>query len=163
MVQGVADGGVRVQLSRAGFTLIELLLVVALLGVMAGVVAPRVATLGPLTDLQVAARTVVDNVRMAQAYAVNRGQKVSLKYEVGGGTMWFRALSDAEDAPAMASLPGGLALVNVVLDAQLAGVLVFPSGYVTPHRVVIAGERAGELTVWFDGLSTQVQQVRDGS
>jgi prepilin-type N-terminal cleavage/methylation domain-containing protein len=121
---------------RSAFTLIEVMLVVVIIGIIAGIAAPRVAALMPRVGLRAAARQIVDDVRAAQAYAADRGRTVMLRYP----------------------LPDGVRLAQVASSAGGAvRVAVFPSGYVAPHRVELESGAAGRMTVEFSGLGVQVR------
>lgn len=58
------------QISRAGFTLVEVLLVLGIIGVLAGLTIPLVASLPATTNLQTAAESLASQLRRAQARAV---------------------------------------------------------------------------------------------
>ncbi len=144
--------------ARCGFTLIELMMVVIVLGVIAAIAAPRVAAIMPRVGLQAAARQVVDDVRAAQAYAIDRGCRVTVVYEVDEGTVGIEAVDEAAPPPTLDPLPGGVSIARVASTRSgTVRVAVFPSGYVAPHRVELQGAGAGRMTVEFSGLGVKVR------
>jgi prepilin-type N-terminal cleavage/methylation domain-containing protein len=143
---------------RSAFTLIEVMLVVVIIGIIAGIAAPRVAALMPRVGLRAAARQIVDDVRAAQAYAADRGRTVMLRYGVTEGTVSIETADAGAPPPVLDPLPDGVRLAQVASSAGGAvRVAVFPSGYVAPHRVELESGAAGRMTVEFSGLGVQVR------
>ncbi len=60
-----------------GFSTLELLIVVVLLGVLASITAPRLATVGSNLAVHAARQEVAAALAAARAAAINRGQQVS--------------------------------------------------------------------------------------
>ena len=144
--------------SRSAFTLIELMLVAVLLGVMAAIAAPRIGAMLPRVSLQGAARQIADDVRAAQAYAVNRGRVVYLEYDLSEGSARL-IVADAESLPPLLDpLPQDVSIARVgAITSGTAQVGVFPTGYVTPHQVELVSEGGGQMTVDFSGLGVEVR------
>lgn len=143
---------------RSAFTLIELMLVAVLLGVIAAIAAPRIGAILPRVSLQAAARQVADDVRAAQAYAVDRGRVVYLEYDLDEGAVRLCAADAASRPPALDPLPQDVSIAGVGSSTSgTVQVAVFPSGYVTPHQVELTSGEAGRMTVGFSGLGTELR------
>ncbi|KKM09443.1 hypothetical protein SY88_18795 [Clostridiales bacterium PH28_bin88] len=71
-----------------GFTLLELLAVIALIGILAGLIVPRIAT----SQSDAKSKTVEANVQMLQA-AVERYYFEKGSYPTGSGEDWIDDLS----------------------------------------------------------------------
>ena len=146
------------RLRRSAFTLIELVLVAALLGLIAAIAAPRIGAMLPRVSLQTAARQIADDVRTAQAYAADRGRTVYLEYDLDESAVRLGAVDAKSVPPALDPLPQEVSIAAV--DSFASGtvqVAVFPSGYVTPHKVELTSGEAGRMTVNFSGLGTEMQ------
>ncbi|MEO7998110.1 MAG: type II secretion system protein [Gemmatimonadaceae bacterium] len=85
--------------SRAAFTLIELLVIVAIVGIMALMVLPRIRIDNSTVDT--AARTVGMSMMVAQRDAVARGHNVLVKFDTAGHsvrTIWDVNNNGSEDS-----------------------------------------------------------------
>ncbi len=132
-------------------------MVVIVLGVIAAIAAPRVAAIMPRVGLQGAARQIADDVRAAQAYAVDRGCRVTLVYDLNEGTVGIDPVDDTPPPP-IDPLPDGVSIVQVASTASgTVRVAVFPSGYVAPHRVELEGAGAGRMVIDFSGLGVTLR------
>lgn len=74
---------------RSGFTLLELILVVAILGIMVGVVAIRMDSMVPKYRLRGAAREVGANLKLAKSRAASTGRNVYVAFDVSEGKHWL--------------------------------------------------------------------------
>lgn len=75
----------------AAFTLVELLIVTMVLGIVAGVAAPRFATALDRAELHAAARRLAADLRYARSQAISRG--ASLGYDFAPLTDAYRTLT----------------------------------------------------------------------
>lgn len=72
-----------------GFTLIELLLVVALIGILAAVVYPRIYRSVRATALRESAEELAEYVRYARAEAVRQGLSTRFNTDIDGRAFWL--------------------------------------------------------------------------
>ena len=79
----------------SGFTLVELVVVVAILGVMAGAIIPRLTGAGGATKLRVPARQLLALARYARNYAVTRCRECRLRMD--GAAQCFGGLRAGEE------------------------------------------------------------------
>ncbi|MEN0111595.1 MAG: GspH/FimT family pseudopilin [Planctomycetota bacterium] len=66
---------------RPGFTLVELVIVVMLLGVLAGVAAPKYTAALAAVNLEAATKRLAADVRRARAHAIDSAQQVEIVFE----------------------------------------------------------------------------------
>lgn len=79
-----------------GFTLIELAVVIAILGVMIALVAPRFADLGE-ANLKRSARHLTGMIRFLRDEAQAKKTVFRLKFDIQAGTYWVEALALNEE------------------------------------------------------------------
>jgi general secretion pathway protein H len=128
----------RVPARAAGFTLMEMLVVLVILGLMLGLVLTRGPMRSRRLDLDAAARTLADSLRLARAQAIARNQVVSVP--VGPGAVW----------------PAGIAAPRLPADIAVAGsgAIVFaPDGSSSGGTVTLAteGRRVQVEVNWLTG------------
>jgi len=155
-----------------GFTLIELLLVVALLGVLAGVVFPRLKGTVRAAGLDEGSQRLAAVIRYARAESVRRGLKVRLTLDsvknaytmslqnaeaVGGED--FASFED-ELLDAEHRLPQGVRIKQIIQGEQRIKktVLIFePSGVSAPYAIELTDDAgrvdAVEIGPWLDEVS----------
>jgi general secretion pathway protein H len=122
---------------RRGFTLLELVVVLAVVGLAAGILLPRLADLGPF-ELDAAARRLADALTLARERAVLRAAPAHLTLDLATGS-W------TTDEPGTAvSLPPRVRVRAVVANGERAvdtGIIVIrfdPAGDALPARVDLA-------------------------
>jgi len=150
---------------RAGFTLIELLLVVMLLGMVAGLAAPRVSALLPRLRVEDAGQQMVDAVRTAQTWATDHGSTLVIEYDLDEQAVRLLAAgTPPEQMPTLEPLPRGVRLTRVRLSADsevrygMARVSVYAGGYVRPHQVELCEPEAGRVVVNAYGTVTRPRE-----
>ena len=132
----------RAKRSRVGVTLIELVVVIALIGIMAGVVAPNLVS----RDRRAADQSAVDCldgvVRFARARAIDRGGRVDLVIDPATNRFWL----DLADTSGAIDLPEGATLVS---PARRVHVHIEPTGeaYIDEPLFVRQGETIGAVHV----------------
>lgn len=74
-------------LKRPGFTLIELMIAVVLMGIIAAIAAPRLASIRDKASVRAATQQVGAYVATARAAAIRRGMRANFKTRAD--TMWI--------------------------------------------------------------------------
>lgn len=125
-----------------GFTLIELLLVLALAGLMIGLVPPLIAAAFPGVQLKAAARSAAAGLRLAREEAIRGGHDVAFLMDVDGRR--YQVEGDGR----IVSLPSGLDLKlegarSEVRDDGVGGVRFYPDGSSTGGRVIVSRKGHG--------------------
>ena len=164
--------------SRAhAFTLMELLLVVVLLGVLAGVVFPRLRGSVRAAGLDEAAQRLAALVRFARAESVRRALKIRLTLDLPRGTCSL-SLQNADstgaedftefDDPlldAEHALPQGVRFGRIRQNEQLvrSAVIVFnPDGVSEPYSIELADQTHRvflvEIGAWVDQVTVTRQK-----
>lgn len=147
---------------QAGFTLLEVLVVVALLGLMLGIVLQRGPVRSPAVDLRAAAGEVARTLRQARGRAVASNQLVQVRFDVPGHAY-------AMDGDGRRPLPTALSIrfTSVAPGAQLGaqpgtqpgslpGIGFAPDGSSSGGRIAFGlGGRAVDVAVdWLTGRVT---------
>ncbi len=120
-------------MSARGFTLLELLVVVTVLGVVAMVVIPRVASHGDGQKLTLAAAELANALRFARSEALRTGAECRVEIDPAvetfrvvdaGGTTLFHPVSKQPFVTDLGALPmaGGVDIVSVGGSAGLVRV-----------------------------------------
>jgi len=147
--------------ARAGFTLLELIVVVAMIGVLAGLVVSRIASSSDRVSIERTGRSLVANLGALRAEALRSGSSVRatlrLEGENGGGN---RLVLDSDEVRPTKSwdMPGDTG-ARFSLDGgeheSVANVTFLPTGRST-HRecVLLSGGGAGTIfRITFDPIS----------
>ena len=137
--------------SQGGFTLLEMLVVIALLGLVLGIVLQRGPVRSPAVELRAAAGEVARTLQQARGRAVATNQVVATRFDVQGHTY-------DTDGGARRTLPATLSIrfTSVTPGAQtggLPGIGFAPDGSSSGGLLVLAeGARVIEVTVdWLTG------------
>jgi prepilin-type N-terminal cleavage/methylation domain-containing protein len=103
---------VKVLSRKSGFTLIELLLVIAILGILAGLAVPALKNLGKSDATVSAARQLLDDVGRARQLAMNNRTTVYMVFVPTNfwNTTWLAGLTAAQQS-----------VVTNLVDKQLSG------------------------------------------
>jgi prepilin-type N-terminal cleavage/methylation domain-containing protein len=137
---------------RRGFTLIELILVIALLGVLAGLATPRVLEVRRSTVGQVEVREWGDAVRSASLAALDGGRPITLSDLVtvmsdGIGAQRYVAQYRAGDPTPDGLAPGEFLAVYPSYSGVMSGELwVFARGWRTSDLIVVRVETPSKFT-----------------
>lgn len=149
--------------ARSGFSLTELLIVVAIIGMIAGVVIVGASAMLPGAHLAQAAHTLAAEVYGARSEAISRNQTYHIEYDIDAGSYQlitpFRSgggLAREEDerlATKREEMPKGIELTRITIDGidyQEGRVRVRfdPLGTVSGHSVVLTqGEYEAMFTL----------------
>jgi len=136
-------------MTRKGFTLLEVLVVLAIVGVAAAAVLPRIGAVRGLA-VRETARRLADGVGLARERAILGATTMRLVLDVDGGRWRIGragAAADAiaDDAPVAGTIPAGVRVraVAVGTRAAAAGSVVVdlrPDGDALPVRIDLADE-----------------------
>lgn len=136
---------------QAGFTLIEVLVVLAVLGLMLGLVVARGPQRSPALDLRVAAGQVAGVLRAARARAIAGNRPVLVEIDVAA-----RSIRPGGAAPIV--LPADVALAatttaGLAAGDHSAGFRFAPDGSASGGSVdLAAGERRARIDIgWLTG------------
>lgn len=124
--------------SEAGFTLLEIIVVMAVLGMIAGLIAYRGPPRSRGLDLQAQAADVARTLRAARIHAITANRPVSIIFDNAARTVSVDG--------ALHALPAGLAV-------RAGGIRFAPDGSSSGGRVELAaGERHRSVSVdWLTG------------
>jgi type II secretion system protein H len=104
---------------RPGFTMLELLLVLAVIGLGAGIAAARLGGLRTHQVADQAAQQVMDQARRCRELALSRGVPVRLRLEAATGQATVRLLSATDEADPADGQPTDLPLREGADDLTL--------------------------------------------
>ncbi len=130
-----------------GFTLIEMVVVLAILGLMLGLVLTRGPVRSQGVEIEAAARDIAGALRLARSTAIAENRTVSLNIDVANGSM------RTDNGPVRA-LPGALTL-RVVAErgGALPGIRFAPDGSSSGGRIelIAPGRRVRIGVDWLTG------------
>ena len=137
-------GGVRRRVSpifgRQGFTLLELIIVLALLGIMAGVVAPATGRFLDRMNFRRQTAALVAGIRYARLMAVGKGKPVEMRFDRQSGCFLFNG---AVEEKKEADLPE-----DGVFEFRPETFVFYPDGLATQGEMVSRnGKRSQEFLI----------------
>lgn len=125
---------------RRGFSLLELLLVLALLGVIAGVVTPATGRFLDRLSFRRQAAVLIASTRYARLMAVGKGRPVAMRFDRQAQLFHF---SGAVEGDKEINLPEG-----TEFELSPETLVFFPDGLATPGRLVArSGHRSQEFRI----------------
>ncbi|MFH1021461.1 MAG: prepilin-type N-terminal cleavage/methylation domain-containing protein [Pseudomonadota bacterium] len=127
-------------LGRRGFTLLELIMVLALLGIMAGVAAPATGRFLDRLSFRRQTAALLAGTRYARLMAVGKGRPVEMRFDNSAHLLSF---SGAVEEKKEIELSGG-----VVFELRPETLVFYPDGLATPGRLVSrSGHRSQEFLI----------------
>ena len=135
--------------SQAGFTLIEVIVVLAVLGLVAGLVLTRGPQRSAALEMQAAANAVAQTMRVARTRAIVSNQRVIVAFDPQAATLRI-----GTGAPRALPAGIGMSVVSTAgLAGALAGIVFLPDGSSSGGRVELAnGVRRTQVGVdWLTG------------
>jgi general secretion pathway protein H len=142
--------------AQAGFTLVELLVVLGLLALVYGMVAPSLGRAIGSSEIRIAARELVAALREARAAAIGGGREV--RFVVDGAAGAYGA------GQVRRPIPRGFDIAAEVpesrrLSARVGAIDFYPDGASTGGQVVLAGRGGPRFAVAVDWLTGRVWPV----
>lgn len=132
---------------RDGVSLLEVLVVLTILGVLAGAVAPSLRSEPPEDDLQSATREVRLLTDRARRAAIDHGVPVTFLVDAIGTRYWVIAAFPANDtvlSSGLLRLPPGVELVS---PAVRASVRFAPTGVISSRDAIVLRSDAGSVSI----------------
>ena len=125
--------------AEAGFTLIEIMVVLAILGMMVGLIVARGPARSPTLDLQAAAANVARTLRTARVHAITFNRPVNVVFDARGNSISVDGMARP--------VPAGIAFHGA------PGIRFSPDGSSSGGRIELAaGERRQLVGVdWLTG------------
>jgi len=121
---------------KRGFSLIELIMVLALLGIMAGVVAPATGRFLDKLNFRKQTAALVAATRYARLMAVGKGVPVAMRFDDQSKSLSF---SGAVEGKKEVDLPQGAAF-----ELRPETLVFYPDGLATPGRMVSRSGRCSQ-------------------
>lgn len=128
----------RQSLGKRGFSLLELIIVLALLGILAGVVAPATGRFLDRLSFRRQTAALIAGTRYARIMAVGKGRPVRMRFD---GQAQLLSFSGAVEEKKEIELPQG---AEFALSPET--LVFYPDGLATPGRLV---SRRGRLSEEF--------------
>ena len=117
-LQSSSDCGKRMnrkRMSKSGFTLLDTLIVVSLVGLLAGIVFPRIADVQSRFAVRGATMTFMSNYSLTRAIAIREGRVAELHIDAANDVFWVEV-----DTTLTGS--GTMDTIGVVVDVGAQGV-----------------------------------------
>jgi prepilin-type N-terminal cleavage/methylation domain-containing protein len=138
---------------RAGISLLEVLVVLTIVSVVAGSVAPAIRRDISETALEAEARQVKELVGRARRTAITRGVPITLTVDASGGRYWvIETASRMDSVIATGSLPMAPG-VRLESTAPRAVLRFAPTGEVTRADVLVMRGSASSISISSAGWS----------
>jgi len=150
-------------MNKKGVTLIELVVVLVIIGIAAGLIAPNLGGWLPRYRLRSATRDIVSTMRDAHMKAVSNRMQYQVNFNAGTNTYILRHTSGGllfDDGPVraapsgitvnIASLPGGIALFNSDSTCPNGGSITLSyqkGGVVQAQRGIILNAATGRIRI----------------
>jgi len=127
-------------LGKRGFSLIELIMVLALLGIMAGVVAPATGRFLDKLNFRKQTATLVAATRYARLMAVGKGGPVAMRFDGQAKTISFSGAVEEKKAVELSE--------GAEFEFRPEILVFYPDGLATPGRMVSrSGRRSLEFLI----------------
>ena len=127
-------------LDQRGFSLIELIMVLALLGVMAGVVAPVTGRFLDKLSFRKQTAALVAATRYARLMAVGKGRPVEMRFDGPSKSLSFSGAVEGKKAVELSE--------GAVFEFRPETLVFYPDGLATPGRMVSRmGRRSQEFVI----------------
>lgn len=135
-----------------GFTLLEMLIVLALMGLIAALVLPRMGSGVSTGELKSAARQLASGLRFARDTAVSRRVETALEIDVDKRSFRVPLSSEPHRLPPAIDLKVYTAQQDIV-NEQVGAIRFFPDGGSNGGKITVAsGERKYEVSIdWLTG------------
>lgn len=136
----------------AGFTLIEMIVVLAVFGLMLGLVVSRGPVRSARLEMDAAARDIAGGLRLARALAISENRPVAFNIDVAHGSV------RTEDGPARV-LPAALAIrVSAERGGAVPAIRFAPDGSSSGGRIELIGH-GRTIQIGVDWLTGRVRIV----
>ncbi|MDP2753507.1 MAG: prepilin-type N-terminal cleavage/methylation domain-containing protein [Nitrospirota bacterium] len=127
-------------LGRRGFSLLELIMVLALLGIMAGVVAPATGRFLDRLSFRTQTAALVAGTRYARLMAVGKGVPVAMRFDGQSQSLCFSGAVEEKKEVALSE--------GAVFELRPEILVFYPDGLATPGRMVSrSGRRSQEFRI----------------
>lgn len=132
--------GAQVCGSKHGFSLLELLMVLALLGILAGLVAPATGRFFNSLNFRKQASALVAATRYARLMAVGKGRPVEMRFDSQSHLVHFSSGVEAEKELDLAE--------SAVVEFRPETLVFYPDGLASPGRLALrSGQRSQEFLI----------------
>jgi prepilin-type N-terminal cleavage/methylation domain-containing protein len=105
---------------KHGFTLVELLVIIAILGIIAGIAIPSYVSWMPSFHLKNATRDIISNLRLAKLEAIKRNTNCAVTINTGANTYNIDLLNKTVS---LADYKSGVSFTNVT--STTTGIITF--------------------------------------